>query len=197
MTIRLINRLSLNVAALLLLALGISPVGAGQATPDKNSNPEFEKTPEEIIVYGKTSVIILQNALYRAEESFFDMFNSLNSDDLFDVDCKKRQKSITERRNEHRCMPIFALKYAAQASSGFARDMHYGAFKGGANSSFGDLEYQARVRAMEKKMWAEIIELAKADPAFREEIRNLQSAKRALEVEKERRGSCKKLFCRD
>jgi len=194
---RLKNRIHLRIVVLFLLAWGYSPVFAGQEAPAEEVDRQTERTPEEIIVYGKTSVIILQNALYRAEESFFDMFNALNSDDLFDVDCKKRQKSIEERRKEHSCLPNFALKYAAQASSGFARDMHYGAFKGGANSSFGDLEYQARVRAMEKKMWAEIVELAKTDPAFREEIRNLQSAKRALEAEKQRRGSCKKLFCRD
>jgi hypothetical protein len=186
-----------RIATTLVLTLGIVSAGHCQATSTDEDNSAPEITPEEIIVYGKTNVIILQNALYRAEESFFDMFNALNSDNLFDVDCKKRQKSIEERRKVHRCMPNFALKYAAQASAGFARDMHYAGWKGGANSSFGDLEYQARVRAMEKKMWAEIVELAKADPEFREEIRNLQSAKRALETEKKRRGSCKKLFCRD
>lgn len=183
--------------SVIVLSFGLVSASLGQTSSTETTNPEAERTPEEIIVYGQTNVIILQNALYLAEESFFDMFNSLNSDDLFDVDCKKRQKSIEERSKEHRCVPNFALRFAAQASSGFARDMHYGMSRGGANSSFGDLEYQARVRAMEKKMWAEIVELAKKDPAFREEIRNLQSAKRALEAEKERRGSCKKLFCRD
>ena len=191
MPTRLINRISLNVAVVILLSLVISPVGAGQATPDNISDPKSEKTTEEIVVYGKTSVIILQNAFYRAEESFFDMFNSLNSDDLFDVDCAKRQKSIAERRKEHRCMPNFALQYAGQASAGFARDMHYAMPKGGAISSFGDLDYQARVRAMEKKMWAEVVELAKSNPEFREEIKALQRAKLALDAERERRVGAK------
>ena len=87
-------RFKRSAAVLVLLALGFSSLVTGQEAPAEDVDRQTERTPEEIIVYGKTSVIILQNALYRAEESFFDMFNALNSDDLFDVDCKKRHFNL-------------------------------------------------------------------------------------------------------
>ena len=191
MPIRTRGRSHLNIATLILLVLGFSSAGAGQATSADEVTPEADKTPEEIIVYGQKSVVILRNELYRAEESFFELFNSLNSNDEFDVDCKKRQGSISQRQKEHRCMPKFAVEFATQASAGFARDMHYGMSRGGAISSFGDLEYQARVRAMEKKMWAEIVELTKSNPEFLEEIKALQRANLALKAEHERRLAAK------
>jgi len=208
MTIRHINQFSQNVAVLMLLTLGFSSAGAGQATSDKEAAPELDKSlevitesaservPEEIIVYGETNVIILRNALNLAQESFFDMYNTLNSDDDFDVECKKRQQSISQRARTHRCMPVFALKYAAQAGSGFHSAMA-NAFGGAASSGAANLEYQARVKAREKEMWAEIAELAKTNSQFREEIKKLMAAGRAMDAEKERRGPCPKIFCRD
>jgi len=207
---------------LVLLTLALSSAGGGQETSDNDADPEVDKsleeiiasvdlsqtapadefdsaperTPEEIIVYGQTNVIILRNALNLAQESFFEMYNTLNSDDDFDVDCKKRQRSIEERQRTHRCMPVFALKYAAQASSGFLNDMGNSS-RGVVSSGAVNLEYEARVKAKEKEMWAEIAELAKSNLQFREEIKRLMEAGRAMEAEKERRGPCPKIFCRD
>lgn len=181
---------------IVLLTYGFASVGLSQTTAADEIIPEADKTPEEIIVYGETNVIILRNALNLAQESFFDMYNALNNDDEFDVECKKRQGSISQRQRKHRCMPVFALKYAAQASSGFYNAMG-NSFGGVASSGAANLEYEARVKAKEKEMWAEIIELAKSNPQFREEIRELMAAGRALEAEKERRGTCPKIFCRD
>ena len=217
------TRLVSGLASVIALNVGVASIGLSQTTPDDAITPEADKTteeividglasvglsqtasagaitseadktPEEIVVYGKTNIINLRNKLDLAQESFFDMYNTLNSDDDFDVECKKRQTSISQRVKQHRCMPVFALKLSAQASSGFFRDMSNGI----ANSDFANLEYQARVKAKEKEMWGEVIELAKSNLRFREEIRRLMEAGRQLEDEKKRRGPCPKIFCRD
>jgi len=175
---------------------GLASVGLSQATSAGAITSEADKTPEEIVVYGKTNIINLRNKLDLAQESFFDMYNSLNSDDDFDVECKKRQTSISQRGKQHRCMPVFALKFSAQASSGFHNAMG-NSFGGVASSGAANLEYEARVKAKEKEMWAEVIELARSNLRFREEIRRLMEAGRELEDEKKRRGPCPKIFCRD
>jgi len=178
-------RFKLNAAVMVLLALGFSSIATSQAAFDKEADPEVERTPDEIIVYGEKSVIILQNEFYRAEESFFDLFNTLNSSDEFDVACDKEQKSITERRKEHRCMPRFALNYAGASAGEFYRSGMQNSYSGMHSSSFATLEYQARARSKEKEMWAEVVELAKSNPEFRERIKVLQRTKLALDAERE------------
>ena len=190
------NMVYLKFVVLLLLALGYSPVIASQVTSAEGVDSEVERAPEEIIVYGQKNIVILQNELYRAEESFFDLYNMLNSDDAFDVKCKKHQKSIQERRRAHRCVPSFALEYEAWVASRYYRSMRNG-FVGMLDPAFANLEYQARVRVQERKMWAEIRDLIETNPEFIDEIKELQRANRALVAEKSRRGPCPKLFCRD
>ncbi len=182
-------RIVASISSVIVLNFGLVSVGICQTTAVEEMTPEAEKTPDEIIVYGEKSIIILQNELYRAEESFFDLFNTLNSDDEFDVECKKRA-FIGERRRIHQCMPAFAEKYAAQAISGFQ-------FDGNGYPLIVNVEYRARVKKKEEMMWAEMAELVKKNPEFLREVIRLQKANQALESERTERGSCPKIFCRD
>jgi hypothetical protein len=188
-------RIVATIVSAVALNFCLASAGLSQTRSDNAVTSEGDKTPEEIIVYGKTNIIILRNALYRAQENFFDLYNSLNSHPQFDVECKKRQKSISERRKEHRCAPSFALEYEAWVAARFMRGMGRG-YAGMLDPAFVNLEYQALVRAKEKEMWAEIAELIETNPEFQDEIKELFRANRALEDEKERRGPCPKLFCR-
>jgi hypothetical protein len=184
------TRIVASIVSAIVLSFGLVSAGLGQTTSADAITAEADKTPEEIIVYGRQNVLVLRNELNLAQESFFEMYNTLNSDDDFDVECKKRQTSISQRQRQHRCTPRFALKYATQSAGGFLRG-------GMENAEFANLEYQARVKAKEKEMWAEIVELAKSNAQFREEIRELMEAGRAMDADKERRGPCPKIFCRD
>ena len=83
-------RIVASIVSAVILNFGFASAGLCQATPADDISPEADKTPDEIIVYGQTNVIILRNALFIAQENFFDLFNSLNSNDEFDVECKKR-----------------------------------------------------------------------------------------------------------
>ena len=48
---------------------------------------ESSETIEEIVVYGDKPLHALRREVYRVEESFFDLYSSLNQDDDFDVRC--------------------------------------------------------------------------------------------------------------
>jgi len=172
----------------------IASAGLSQTAPADAVTSGGDKAPEEIIVYGKTNIVILRNAVYRAEENFFDLFNSLNSDDAFDIECDKHQNAEQKRRSKRRCSPSFALEYEAWVTGRYLRN---GGLMGMSNPAFANLEYQARVRAKEREMWAEMGELIEANPEFLEKIEELERANDSLAAEKERRGPCAKIFCRD
>ena len=183
-------RILATIVSAVALNFCLASAGLSQTTSADAVISEIDKTPEEIIVYGETNVIILRNALNLAQESFFDTYNTLNSDDQFDVKCKTRPTSAAERRRIHRCMPRFAVEFEAQMTGGFLRG-------GMLNAEFANLEYQARVKIKEREMWAEIWELMETNREFQDEIKELMAANEALEDEKERRGPCPKLFCRE
>jgi len=65
-------------------------------------------TLDEIIVYGDQSLSALRHAVYRAEENFFNVFNSLNDDDEFDVHCFYETPSFTHIRR-HVCRANFVI----------------------------------------------------------------------------------------
>ena len=50
---------------------------------------ETSGTIEEVIVLGSKSLVKLQREMYRAEEALYDLFNSFNTDDDFDIRCHK------------------------------------------------------------------------------------------------------------
>lgn len=60
-----------------------------QSAPGEVAEKSPEEPPEEIVVYGK-SMAHLRNERYRTEERVFSIFNSLNSDDEYDIHCGYR-----------------------------------------------------------------------------------------------------------
>ena len=183
MSIRLRNRKGLNITALIMLALGFASVGAGQTTTTDEVTPEADKTPEEIIVYGEKSTIILRNELYRAEESFFTVFNSLNSDNNFDVKCEKITVNA-ERRRYHICRPKFALKREAEQTREAMLSADHGPIDLSATAGTANANY---VRRMNRQMWAEMATLVKEHPELQEELARLQEANQALNADRQRK----------
>jgi hypothetical protein len=67
---------------------------------------ESSESIEEIIVYGDKSLHDLRLEVYKAEENFFEVFNSVNEDDEFDVRCFYEVPSFTHIRR-HVCRAYF------------------------------------------------------------------------------------------
>lgn len=69
-----------------------------QAQPDAPRNPQ--SLPEEITVQAPESLTRLKRRVNDAEEAMYDLFNTLNDDDRFDIHCrlvKRRQSNMRER----------------------------------------------------------------------------------------------------
>jgi hypothetical protein len=73
----------ITTRVVLLLVLPLS--GLCQPVPVQTEKPS--ETIEEVIVRGSKSLIDLRHEMYRAEEALYDLFNSLNTDDDFDIRC--------------------------------------------------------------------------------------------------------------
>jgi hypothetical protein len=67
---------------------------------------ESSESIEEITVYGDKSLHDLRLEVYKAEENFFEVFNSVNEDDEFDVRCFYEVPSFTHIRR-HVCRANF------------------------------------------------------------------------------------------
>ena len=70
---------------------------------------ESSESIEEIIVYGDKSIGALRREVYKAEENFFDLFNSLNQDFEYDVNCYYEVPSFTHIRH-HVCRANFVVE---------------------------------------------------------------------------------------
>ena len=77
-------------------------------TVDTESS-ESSQAIEEIIVYGEKSVGDLRREVYKAEENFFDLFNSLNQDFEYDVNCYYEMPTGTHIRR-HVCRANFVVE---------------------------------------------------------------------------------------
>jgi hypothetical protein len=71
---------------LLLVLLPLLPL-SGLCQPDPVQTEKPSETIEEVIVRGSKSLIELKHEMYRAEDTLYDLFNSVNIDDQFDIRC--------------------------------------------------------------------------------------------------------------
>ena len=70
---------------------------------------ESSESIEEIVVYGEKSISALRREVYKAEENFFDLFNSLNQDFEYDVNCYYEAPTGTRIRR-HVCRANFVVE---------------------------------------------------------------------------------------
>ena len=97
------------MAGAFVLILALAPVGMSQTVTIEESESAFSESIEEIIVYGEKSVGELRRDVYKAEENFFDLFNSLNQDFEYDVNCYYEVPTGTRLRR-HVCRANFVVE---------------------------------------------------------------------------------------
>ena len=157
-----------NCIAGIVMMLALAPVAMSQTTSDEKSEPESSDIPEEIVVYGKKNIVNLRYAVYAAEDSFFAVFNLLNSDDEYDVDCDYVFRIAAHRRLRE-CKPEFVKKYE--------RDF--------ANAQiFPNL---ATIRRKEKLLVEEMRTQVSEHPELLEVFTDLANAKRDYDSERQNR----------
>ncbi len=98
---------ALTSGAMLLLVL--LPIGMCRFALAQKVEQAPIETIEEIIVYGHKSLHTLRQAIFRAEEDFFDVFSSLNDDDEYDIRCFYETPTGTRIRR-HVCRAYFVTE---------------------------------------------------------------------------------------
>ena len=166
--------------AILLLAL--TPVGMCQTPPGQVAEPASSDTLEEIIVYGSKSLNQLRLERYRAEEKVFVLFNSLNSDDEYDIHCYK-EAPIGSRIKRRVCKPNYVKELTAKATAGM----------------LGGLPHDnpaARIRRKDKLLLEEMEALVVERPELLKALSEFTIAKQMLESEHQRRCEGRIIICR-
>jgi hypothetical protein len=79
---------------------------------------ESSESIDEITVYGDKSLHALRLEVYKAEENFFEVFNSVNKDDEFDVRCFYEIPSFTHIRR-HVCRAYFVTNATSVGANVF------------------------------------------------------------------------------
>lgn len=73
----------------LLSCFLVSNISAQETSNENSNNSDAQEYMlDEVIVTGDSSLLSLRMEVYRAEEYKFEIFNSLNSTDEFDIKCK-------------------------------------------------------------------------------------------------------------
>lgn len=173
----------LVTCAMLLTSFG-SNVGFTQ-----EPEPASQESVEEVIVYGKKSLTRLRAELHLAEENVFEMFNSLNSSDEFDIHCVDQSQAGT-RIKRRVCKPNYAKDLRSEATQRWLNS-------GDANATDGQnfVPMSAQIQAKEKQLRAEMELLVMQHPEFLEAVAQYDRARKVMAQEQEKRCNGKRVLC--
>lgn len=183
--IRTISRML--TTGVLLSIVFVAP-GNGQSTSDPEEGSESEETIEEILVYGSKSLNRLRLDVYEAQDAVFDLFNELNSDDQFDVQCYRERptgSSITQRV----CKPNYARQLEGEAATQWHTSEQARTGQQYHNPSI-------RIRMMDKRLREEMARLVAQDPELLEAMEKFLKSEDTLEAERKRRCEDRIILCR-
>jgi len=161
--------------ALLLLLLPLS----GEC---QSESAEDEEVIEEIVVRGHKPLVHLQREMYVAEEALYDVFNSLNSNDDFDIHCYKEAPtgSTIKRRV---CKTEKLGKILAEQTQAMMRGEPY-------------VFPTAEINEMNERMLEEMTRMASEHPEYFSALVKYTAAKQTLESERKRRCEGRAILCR-
>ena len=167
-----------------MLLLTLTSVGLCQNAPVQEVESDPTETIEEIVVYGEKSLIRLRYELYKAEEVVFDLFNSLNSDDEFDIHCYK-EAPIGSHIKRRICTPNYVRELVAEATR-LALLGIIGSY------SHPVAKIQQKDKLLREEMEALVIER----PELLKALSEFADAKQILETERQRRCEGRLIICR-
>jgi hypothetical protein len=104
------------------LMLAVFPAAMSQAKPAQESIADSADSATESTDHRKKSLRVLRSEYYSAEEDFYDLFNSINSTDEFDVVCQD-EVPFGVRKKVHTCKAAFLLRYEDKLASKYSNRM--------------------------------------------------------------------------
>ena len=141
---------------------------------------EPPETIEEVIVRGSKSLWKLKFEMYKAEDAIYDLYNSLNTDDQFDIRCYK-EVPTGSKIPRRVCRTKFYGKRHAEETQRMMRGEPY-------------IDPVFEIEKMKKRILADMTEKALEHPELLKAIVRYNETKQTLESERKRR--CEgRLFC--
>ena len=166
-----------SCAAFLFFFSASLPVAAQDAETSNYDDEEIE----EIVVYGDRTLVQLRFDIYRAEEDFYELFNTLNSDDEFDVHCGKRIK-VGSHIRRWACISNFAKAIYAESTWNY-------------RLGYVDTYAEAQITMKTKALRKEMLELVDKHENLRAALMKVPRAHQVYARERMRRCTGK-LICR-
>jgi len=162
-----------NCIAGVVMMLAIAPASLGQTTSNQENEPASSDSQEEIIVYGKKSLVSLRRELYAAEEDFVAEFNLINTNDNLDFKCEY-VVYLGDRRRHHQCMPRFASRIEADMTMDMILSGQW----------YADASYSLRGKRYERLLLEEILRLMREHQELQDAYSTLANARDAYETER-------------
>jgi len=160
-----------NFAILVLLAGFVTTESLAQGNPD--NTPEKVQTDkiDEVVVMSPRSLTTLRRELIAAEDDMYAIFNSLNTDDDYDIICKKEARVGSQFRYR-----VCKTKIQVDKASEAAKDFHDERGPQGIN-----LNMQKHGDILREKMRA----LAAENPQFLDALRKRRALQQEYELRQE------------
>jgi hypothetical protein len=165
------------------LAAIAAPVLAQDGSPAANAPAPTALQPapiDEVIVPGRTGEQ-LRVEIERLETAVYDRFNTLNSDDEFDIHCFE-QAPTGSNIPVRKCWPNFALDAEKRAASKALRRM-----QGTGGGSGGSASERLTNEEKSKQLIAEIQRVARQDEQLARDLTRLAELKESQQSGRERR----------
>ena len=170
-----------TTAVVLLFAL--APLSMCRIAAAQEGEPEPTETIEEIVVYGNKSLVQLRRELYNAEDAVFDLFNSLNSDDEFDIHCYKEAPTGSHIKKRV-CKTNFLRELIGEATrQSLIMEMPY-------------LHPVAKIKQKDELLRKEMEALVAERPELLNALSEASDAKQVYDSERQKRCEGRFLICR-
>jgi hypothetical protein len=167
------NQILGNCWPVMALMLAVVPAATCQAISGQENAPATVDVAADNAGYRKISLNRLRKEFYSAEEKFYATFNSINSTDEFDVDCKD-EVQFGRGGKVHACKASFLRKYESRLASKYSRRM----------SRIGDdaLPSESEIDAKQEQLRKEISAAIDENPDMKKRYAELVQAKKDYEA---------------
>jgi hypothetical protein len=181
MFLQRISRIGRSCATAVALMLALAPAAFCQTTSNQEDEQVSSETIEEIVVYGEKSLTKLRLELHKAEDKVYSLFNSLNSDDEFDIHCYREAPT-----GSHIKRRVCRANFVVEATSEEARD-----FLLGHPGPSAWTKIQPKNKLLQEEMEA-LVER----PEFLKALSEFADANQILKSEYQRKCEGQVIFCR-
>jgi hypothetical protein len=135
---------------------------------------ESSESIEEVVVLGSNPLFKLRLEMYRAEDALYNLYNSLNTNDEFDMSCYK-EASIGSQIRRRVCRTNFDRKRHAEEAQKIME------------GEIDVIDPVLEIKRVRKRMLADMAEKALEHPELLKAIKRYSETRRTLKSESERK----------